>query len=114
MILAKVGRNWLLIIVAAVAGFALGLVGYFAFGPGWFVSILTEASAPVAATLMAAPVALGAAAITGLFVNANRRAQSRLFRAALNNMTQGLCMFDGTARLTLCNERYLEMYGLMP
>ncbi len=63
---------------------------------------------------MALPLALGAAAITGLFVNANRRAQSRLLRAALNNMTQGLCMFDSAARLTLCNDRYLEMYGLMP
>jgi methyl-accepting chemotaxis protein len=49
-----------------------------------------------------------------VFVNANRRAQSRLLRVALNNMTQGLCMFDSAARLTLCNDRYLEMYGLMP
>src|SRR6185312_7270816 len=31
---------------------------------------------------------------------------------ALNNMTQGLCMFDDQARLVLCNERYLEMYDL--
>jgi methyl-accepting chemotaxis protein len=37
-----------------------------------------------------------------------------LLRAALNNMTQGLCMFDGAARLVLCNGRYLEMYGLQP
>ena len=32
--------------------------------------------------------------------------------SALDNMTQGLCMFDGAARLIICNERYLEMYGL--
>ena len=32
--------------------------------------------------------------------------------AALNNMLQGLCMFDKDARLVLCNDRYLEMYGL--
>ena len=32
--------------------------------------------------------------------------------AALDNMTQGLCMFDSDARLILCNERYLDMYGL--
>jgi methyl-accepting chemotaxis protein len=112
--LAKASRNWLLIVAAGAAGFALGLIGYFCFGSGWFVGLLTEASSPVAATFMALPLALGAAAITGLFVNANRRAQSRLLRAALNNMTQGLCMFDSAARLTLCNDRYLEMYGLMP
>ena len=114
MTLAKASRNWLLIVAAGVAGFALGLAGYFIVGPGWFVGMLTEASAPVAAAFMAAPIALGAAAVAGVFVNANRRAQSRLLRAALNNMTQGLCMFDSAARLTLCNERYLEMYGLMP
>jgi PAS domain S-box-containing protein len=29
-------------------------------------------------------------------------------------MSQGLCMFDSSARLILCNERYLELYGLTP
>ncbi len=32
--------------------------------------------------------------------------------AALNNMTQGLCMFDADERLVVCNERYLKMYNL--
>jgi methyl-accepting chemotaxis protein len=31
---------------------------------------------------------------------------------ALNNMSEGLCMFDADARLILCNDRYVEMYGL--
>jgi len=26
--------------------------------------------------------------------------------AALENMTQGLCLFDGTQRLIVCNKRY--------
>ena len=34
--------------------------------------------------------------------------------AALNNMSQGLGMLDATARLVVCNQRYLEMYGLSP
>jgi diguanylate cyclase (GGDEF)-like protein/PAS domain S-box-containing protein len=38
--------------------------------------------------------------------------QNKLFDAALNNMSQGLCMFDSAARLVVCNERYVEMYGL--
>src|SRR5579871_4806745 len=112
MTLAKASRNWLLIVAAGVAGFAFGVIGYLSFGPGWFVSLLTEATAPVAAAVMALPIALGAAAAAGLFVNANRRAQTRQLRAALNNMTQGLCMFDGAGRLVLCNERYLRMYEL--
>src|ERR1700682_2167254 len=32
--------------------------------------------------------------------------------AALNNMVQGLCMFDAEHRLVLCNDRYLEMFGV--
>jgi len=31
---------------------------------------------------------------------------------ALNNMTQGLLLFDATERIVICNQRYIEMYGL--
>jgi diguanylate cyclase (GGDEF)-like protein len=34
--------------------------------------------------------------------------------AALNNMGQGLCMFDADRRLMLWNERYVTMYGIAP
>jgi methyl-accepting chemotaxis protein len=114
MTLAKASRNWVLVVTAGAVGFAAGVAGYLSFGAGWIVSLLTEAPAPVAAAIAALPFAFGAAAVSGLVVNANRRAQSRLLRAALNNMTQGLCMFDSAARLTLCNARYLDMYGLRP
>jgi len=31
---------------------------------------------------------------------------------AINNMTQGLLLFDASQRLVVCNKRYIEMYGL--
>ncbi len=31
---------------------------------------------------------------------------------ALNNISQGLCFFDGSHRLIICNNRYIDMYGL--
>src|SRR3984957_14354428 len=34
--------------------------------------------------------------------------------AAMNNVPQGVCMFDAAMRLTICNARYLDMYGLAP
>jgi len=40
------------------------------------------------------------------------RERERLFETALHNMSQGLCMFDADANLVLCNDRYMEMYGL--
>jgi methyl-accepting chemotaxis protein len=39
---------------------------------------------------------------------------SRLLALALNNMTQGVVMFDTTGRLIVCNDQYLAMYGLSP
>lgn len=33
------------------------------------------------------------------------------FKAALNNMAQGLCMYDADGRLLVCNRRYLEIYS---
>jgi diguanylate cyclase (GGDEF)-like protein/PAS domain S-box-containing protein len=31
---------------------------------------------------------------------------------ALNNMTQGLVLYDASARVVICNRRYIDMYGL--
>src|SRR5262245_54297705 len=41
-----------------------------------------------------------------------QRDHHKLFETALNNMSQGLCMFDADANLVVCNDRYIEMYGL--
>jgi len=41
-------------------------------------------------------------------------AQNLRFDAAINNMSQALLMFDESARLVICNNRYLEMYNLPP
>ena len=38
--------------------------------------------------------------------------QNRRFDAALENMSQGICMFDKEQRLIVCNRRYARMYGL--
>ena len=34
------------------------------------------------------------------------------FHAVLENMAQGLCLFDGKQRLIVCNHRNAEIYGL--
>lgn len=40
--------------------------------------------------------------------------QYRRFDAALNNMSQGLCMLDPSLHVIVCNRRYIEMHGLSP
>ncbi|HEY1542834.1 MAG TPA: EAL domain-containing protein [Xanthobacteraceae bacterium] len=46
--------------------------------------------------------------------HAELRALAQRFDTAMNNMSQGLCFFDGQQRLITCNRRYTEMYGLDP
>jgi PAS domain-containing protein len=38
--------------------------------------------------------------------------QQLLLDTVVNNMSQGVLMFDSDARLVFCNHRYIEMYGL--
>ncbi len=39
---------------------------------------------------------------------------NRRLTQALGNTPQGLCMWDASGRLLVCNERYLTMYGMSP
>ena len=43
---------------------------------------------------------------------AKLREQNRRLDATVNNMSQGLCLFDAEDRLVLCNDRYCEIYGV--
>src|SRR5215203_604800 len=43
---------------------------------------------------------------------AKLREQHLRLDTALNNMSQGLCMFDPAGRLILFNQRYLDIYGM--
>jgi diguanylate cyclase (GGDEF)-like protein/PAS domain S-box-containing protein len=38
----------------------------------------------------------------------------QLLATVLNNMSQGVLMFDADTRLVFCNQSYVEMYGLSP
>ncbi|MBX9650324.1 MAG: EAL domain-containing protein [Xanthobacteraceae bacterium] len=40
------------------------------------------------------------------------RLEKQRLDTAVNNMTQGLLLFDATQHLVICNNRYIEMYGL--
>ena len=42
------------------------------------------------------------------------KAQHRRLDVAVNNMSQGLLLFDSSERLVLCNKRYMDMFNLSP
>jgi diguanylate cyclase (GGDEF)-like protein len=66
---------------------------------------------------LAMAVAVAAILILGLSLAgaiADRRMQQRDLRliTAVNNMSHGVIMFNAAERLVVCNDRYIEMYGL--
>ena len=63
--------------------------------------------------IMIAALSLIALAVGGALFH-RMRAQNRRLTDAIENMSQGLCMFDKRARITLVNRRYLDMYQLDP
>ena len=84
---------------------------------------VSEAAALATWRIQALTLGIGALVVM-LCVAFLLKAQNKQFRrlatseatveAALNNMSQGLVMFDSSNRLVVCNQRYLEMYGLSP
>jgi diguanylate cyclase (GGDEF)-like protein len=40
--------------------------------------------------------------------------KSQHLDTAINNMTQGLLLFDSSGRLVICNQRYMDMFGVSP
>src|SRR5882724_6061313 len=73
---------------------------------------LTASSTASDWQLIALAIVCLGAAVGAVVLYLGSRRRNGLLVAALNNMSEGLCMFDGSARLILCNERYVEMYGL--
>jgi methyl-accepting chemotaxis protein len=67
---------------------------------------------PVSLAVAIAVTTLGLLALT--LVGAFACERHARFTAALNNMSQGLCMWSAEGRLILCNERYVQMYELSP
>jgi methyl-accepting chemotaxis protein len=76
---------------------------------GGHTDFLTGYDWLIAAALFAGVLGLAIAAARML---RRRRDRNAHLVAALNNMSEGLCMFDAGARLVLCNERYIEIYRL--
>ena len=105
-----VRHAWLLIIVAGVVCLGVSLAIQYSTNTD-LLSFVPALPTKISSSRMLALFGIGAA---GVFVIYRLRQQIRLLTAALDNMPQGLCMLDSSARLMLCNERYLEIYGLTP
>jgi len=49
-----------------------------------------------------------------IFAPARRRQEMSIFEAAVQNISEGLCLFDAARNLVFCNQRYIDIYKLPP
>ena len=103
-------RDWRSIALAGGVGFAASFVLYHFVLPvgAWVAAAPGMLTSAVFAALTAALAMLLATA----FFTQRLRINNRRMQVALNNMSQGLCMFDRNERLVICNRRYAELYNL--
>jgi len=73
---------------------------------------VTSAPELVVSVFFAALATALGMALAGFFLARRMQGHNLRMRVALNNMSQGLCMFDRNERLVVCNARYMEMYQL--
>jgi methyl-accepting chemotaxis protein len=98
--------------VGIVLGFGVCLALCFALVRyGLPAGLSLDATASAAAAICLAALGMSIAA----FARQQRLArQNRRMRVALDNMSQGLCMFDRDEKLLVCNQRYRQLYDLPP
>ena len=80
--------------------------------PTRVISTLSIAPMGLALGIANAALTVLGMSIVASLMDRRLREQSAQTITALNNMPQGLCMFDSTQRLIVCNKQYADMYGL--
>jgi diguanylate cyclase (GGDEF)-like protein len=70
--------------------------------------------AMLAIAISNAALAILGLSFAGALADRRLKEKSHQMATAVNNMSQGLVMFDAAERLVMRNDRYLEMYGLSP
>jgi diguanylate cyclase (GGDEF)-like protein/PAS domain S-box-containing protein len=105
-------RDWRMVSVAGLLGFAVTLAG---------MEIIDSYSVPLTALSISLAAVVGlligicvAGSLMALSVRQKLSKHNVQLDVALNNMIQGLCMFDAQNRLVVWNQRYQTMYNIDP
>ncbi|MGH6726428.1 MAG: putative bifunctional diguanylate cyclase/phosphodiesterase [Pseudolabrys sp.] len=105
-------RHWRVVSYAGAAGFVVTLMMVEAINAyAQSLTSLSIAMAVAAGSLFSVTVA---GALSGRQIRRKLAERNMLLDAAINNMIQGLCMFDAQNRLLVWNERYRAMYNMDP
>ena len=82
--------------------------------PTRVITALSLSPASLALAVASTAVAILGMSLISAFADHRLDDKALLLGTALNNMTQGVVMFDALGRLVVCNDQYLRMYGLSP
>jgi len=82
--------------------------------PTLTLTALSLSPASLAVAIASIAVAILGMSLISAFADRRLDEKGRLLALAMNNMSQGVVMFDAAGHLVVCNERYLLMYGLSP
>src|SRR5690349_623695 len=86
-------RGWRLVVLSGFVGFTLTFaVFHFILPVRLWESSASESSVSL---FLCAVVAVLTAAVVAFLLSRNLRLENQRMRSAINNMSQGLCMFDG-------------------
>ncbi len=110
--LTKTTRQWGFVIACGAIGLVVGLAVIDLLGLDGIARTISAGPDLFVGAALCTLTTLSVLAVGALMALFNERWRNRMLRIALNNMTQGLCMFDSSARLVLCNRRYIDMHRL--
>jgi PAS domain-containing protein len=103
-------RDWRFVALIACVCFPASFTLYHYVVPlGAWVAAAPELLVSAIGAGLTSLLAMLAAAIG---ITRRMHVDNRRMRVAINNMSQGLCMFDRNERLEVCNRRYMELYQL--
>ena len=103
--------SWVVMLVGLVS-FAGSFGVLIVFATGWAAAVIPTISGTVLTAVLAAVVAQLAMSLTGAVLTRHQSREIEQMRTAIDSMAQGLCMFDASERLVVCNSQYYKMYEL--
>jgi methyl-accepting chemotaxis protein len=101
-------------LLVGVASFLVSFGILLVVGADRIDKFLDEISPTYVIAIFAASAAGFAMSLASTVVVVHLIEQKKQVRTAIDAMSQGVCMFDASERLIICNSKYYEMYGLTP
>ncbi len=101
-------------LLVGVVSFLVSFAIFSALGAGRIDEFLDNISPTLVIAIFAASTAGFVTSLASAVMMTWLFQQKKQVRMAIDTMSQGVCMFDASERLVICNSKYYEMYGLTP